>query len=244
MYQYDRDFYKYINQGAVNSARQILPVLMTAIETPIESVLDVGCGAGAWLTVWKSTGADVAGLDGSYLNSDQLMIDVGEFTPTDLSIDFNLNRRFTLVQSLEVAEHLPEASAPGFVACLCRHGDTVMFSAAPPGQGGENHINEQPYEYWRELFHDQGYDMYDPIRHAISKNTAVMPWYRYNTFLYINRLANINISNALSQSKVEKTQRAQDISPLSYKVRKQLLRLLPKSVITNLAIIKKRYSGS
>jgi hypothetical protein len=35
-----------------------------------------------------------------------------------------------------------------FVYCLARHARRfVLFSAAPPGQGGEFHVNERPFEY-------------------------------------------------------------------------------------------------
>ena len=33
-----------------------------------------------------------------------------------------------------------------------RHSDIVLFSAAPPGQGGHGHVNERSYEYWRGEF--------------------------------------------------------------------------------------------
>ncbi|MEP1471054.1 MAG: methyltransferase domain-containing protein [Halieaceae bacterium] len=243
MYEYDRDFYNYINQGSVDSAKHILPIVKKALADPIDTVLDVGCGAGAWLSVWKSLGADVTGLDGAYLNTDQLMIDATEFLPVDLNTDFDLGTRFSLVQSLEVAEHLPENSANSFVASLCRHGDIVMFSAAPPGQGGENHINEKPYEYWQKLFNAHGYDMYDPIRQTAADKVEIKPWYRYNTFLYVNRLASTATREALSDWRVAEAQLVQDISPPLYRLRKLLLRALPSRIVTHLAILKKRHFG-
>ena len=100
VYEYDEEFYQYISQGAVNSAQQLLPALLAVLPDPVDSVLDVGCGAGAWLSVWKSMGAKIVGLDGDYLNADQLMIDADDFMPLDLSTSFDLERRFTLVQSL------------------------------------------------------------------------------------------------------------------------------------------------
>jgi SAM-dependent methyltransferase len=242
MYEYDEEFYRYISQGAVDSARQLLPVLRDVLPDPVESVLDVGCGAGAWLSVWKSSGTKVVGLDGDYLNPEQLMIEPQEFVAVDLSAGFDLQRRFGLAQSLEVAEHLPEMAAARFVQCLCAHADLVLFSAAPPGQGGENHINEQPYEYWRRLFQGQGYDMYDPVRSALQGKNEVKPWYRYNTFLYINT-RRADLVAALSSHKVGVSEKAADISPWLYQRRKQLIRMLPASASTLLAILKKTLFG-
>ena len=243
MYEYDEEFYRYISQGAVESARKLLPALQAVLPDHVDSVLDVGCGAGAWLSVWKSMGADVVGLDGDYLNPDQLMIDAGEFIPCDVSAGFDLKRRFGLVQSLEVAEHLPESAAAKFIASLCRHADLVMFSAAPPGQGGENHINEQPYDYWRKLFRDQGYDMYDPLRASLRGVSEVMPWYRYNTFVFVSKNATGMVTDALSPYRIGGQQDVPDISPALYQLRKKLIRLLPSTISTLLAILKKTVFG-
>jgi 2-polyprenyl-3-methyl-5-hydroxy-6-metoxy-1,4-benzoquinol methylase len=120
VYKYDGDFYNYINEGAQSSARALLPVLLAALPAPIESVMDVGCGAGAWLDVWKSYGSRITGLDGSYVPAEQLLINSEEFIATDLTEHFQLGRTFDLVQSLEVAEHLPETVAENlWHACAC-----------------------------------------------------------------------------------------------------------------------------
>jgi SAM-dependent methyltransferase len=239
MYKYDENFYYYINRGAMDSARVVIPTLLSVLQTPVTSVLDVGCGAGAWLTVWKSHADTVLGLDGNYVRPQQLLVSPEEFQPTDLSAAFDLNRPFGLVQSLEVAEHLPASSSAGFVQSLCRHSDFVLFSAAPPGQGGENHINEQPYEFWRELFRQQGYEMYDPVRRALLANKSVKPWYRYNTFLYVSNRLSAEISPALSAHRVEQGARVVDLSPPVYQLRKRLVSLLPGPASTALAIVKK-----
>lgn len=243
MYEYDEEFYRYISQSAVDSARQLLPTLLAVLPGPVESVLDVGCGAGAWLTVWKSLNAQVMGLDGDYVKPEQLMVEPEEFVAVDLSVSFDLQRRFALAQSLEVAEHLPQDAAAGFVESLCRHADLVLFSAAPPGQGGENHINEQPYEYWRKLFHEQGYDMYDPVRSALQGKAEVKPWYRYNTFLYVKRGSAAHDVEALSAWRVADGQIATDISPRIYQLRKHVIRILPSGISTLLAILKKTLFG-
>jgi hypothetical protein len=76
----------------------------------------------------------------------RLAMPAKHFAAFDLSRPFRLGRRFDLVQSLEVAEHIPPAQTEIFVDNLAAHGDVILFSAAVPGQGGEFHVNEQPYD--------------------------------------------------------------------------------------------------
>ena len=75
MYTYSTEFYKYLNQGAVDSAAAVIPELRSILPCKINSVLDVGCGAGAWLSVWKKSGSQVTGLDGDYVTKSMLLID-------------------------------------------------------------------------------------------------------------------------------------------------------------------------
>jgi len=46
MYEYDSRFYDYISEGAISSAREVLPIIQNL--SPIRSVVDFGCGQGAW----------------------------------------------------------------------------------------------------------------------------------------------------------------------------------------------------
>ena len=239
MYKYNDAFYQLINRGSAASARELIPRLLEVAPIAVESVLDVGCGAGAWLSVWKSFGARVIGLDGDYVTPEQLLIDPEEFISTDLRSTFSLDRKFSLVQSLEVAEHLPDSVATEFVKSLCRHSDLVLFSAATPGQGGENHINEQPYSYWRDLFQDQDYAMYDPVRHQLVGNTAVKAWYRYNTFVYLKSGSAPELEASLAPYLVDTERLPSDISPAIYKARKKLIKILPERISAMPAIIKK-----
>ena len=96
----------------------------------IRTVLDVGCGAGAWLSVWKQNGCQITGLDGDYVDPAAMLIDQNEFNSTDLSKPFAVGTKFDLCQCLEVAEHLPHSAAAGFVSTLCESADIVLFSAA------------------------------------------------------------------------------------------------------------------
>lgn len=240
MYQYDDVFYQYINSGSAASARQLLPELIAVLPEPVHTVLDVGCGAGAWLSIWKTLGASVTGLDGGYIDKDQLLIDENEFIAADLKSGFSLGKQYSLVQSLEVAEHLPQESAATLVASLCAHSNLVLFSAATPGQGGENHINEQPHAYWRDLFKAHGFAMYDPVRAAVRDNREVMPWYRYNTFLYVSSSSPAVMLEKLQPYLVAADADARDLSPPAYRLRRQLVRLLPRRLSTLIAVAKKK----
>lgn len=129
----------------------------------------------------------IRGLDGPYVPTKYRVISEQEFYPTDLSKPININERFDLVISLEVAEHLPENRAEGFVRDLCLLGDIILFSAAVPRQGGTEHINEQWQTYWANKFDKNGFDAFDIIRPKIYDDYRVPLWYRNNMIVYVKR---------------------------------------------------------
>ena len=77
-----------------------------------KTVIDVGCGRGAWLKAFQDTGAvECVGLDGEW-NTQANMIDPAiAFHAQDLNQPIQLNRRFDLAISVEVAEHLEPSMA-------------------------------------------------------------------------------------------------------------------------------------
>jgi ribosomal protein L11 methylase PrmA len=61
----DDTFYSYFTAGALRSAKRLLPLLAKKLD--IRSVLDIGCGRGAWLSVWRGLGVEsVHGIDSEY----------------------------------------------------------------------------------------------------------------------------------------------------------------------------------
>lgn len=181
---YSDAFFATIHEGAVRSARVVVPIL--ADLTPIRSVVDVGCGSGAWLTVFKERGvARVFGIDGSVASEARAVLAPGEYQQIDLESGFVFEDRFDLCISLEVAEHLNPAAARNFVRTLTSASDVVVFSAAVPGQGGTKHINCRWPSYWQEHFRAFGYVMSDCIRPFVSRNPDIEYWYRQNVFLFV-----------------------------------------------------------
>jgi len=181
----------------MTSPREVVPVIMGLVEPT--SLLDVGCGTGTWLKAFEEAGvSDYVGVDGDYVNRLQLNIPIGKFIAKDLRTQWLLNRKFDLVLSLEVAEHLPEASADQFVETLVSHTDnTIIFSAAIPGQGGQNHLNEQWPEYWQQKFMKHGFYFYDVIRPLIWDNEKVDWWYKQNIFLVKSTYADSQILKSI-----------------------------------------------
>jgi hypothetical protein len=180
------------------------------------------------------------GLDGPYVPKESLLFDGTRFREADLTREIDLGRRFDLAVSLEVGEHLPTAAAPVFVRNICRAAPLVAFSAAVPGQGGEHHINEQPYAFWRSLFAANGYRAFDFVRPRIGEARAVEPWYRYNILLFVEDAAIAGLPDEVSRTRIADDAPVPDVSPLPYRVRKQILKALPVDQVTRLAVAKHR----
>lgn len=235
MHRYDELFYRYQREGSLRSARAVLPQLRRIL--PFASVLDVGCGAGAWLAVHRELGAeDIQGLDGDYVDRSLLLFDVKKFQAQNIVSRFDLDRRFDLVQCLEVAEHVPSATSPDLVDNLVRHGAIVLFSAAVPGQGGEDHINEQDYGFWRDLFAKRGYRLFDCVRPLIAGKTDVEPWYRYNMMLFAHDDILSELPGSVLSTRIPDDQPVPDWSPIGYRLRRLLVRQLSPAFVTRLSI--------
>lgn len=171
------------NTHNTTAAEAFLPILFKKIGMP-RSVVDVGCGTGTWLSVFKKLGVQkILGIDGDNVNLTQLHIDQHEFKVANLVQPLALGERFGLAVCLEVAEHLPTEAADTLVDSLCGLSDTILFSAALPKQGGQNHINEQYPDYWREKFNARGYVFEDAFRSLIWQDERIDSWYRQNMFL-------------------------------------------------------------
>jgi SAM-dependent methyltransferase len=237
---YDRAFLQYTARSSAYAARAITARL--AAQLAPASVLDVGCAAGTWLHAWTQAGvADIHGIDGDHVDRDLLEIPGASFTPVDLNAPFDLGRRFDLVQSLEVAEHLDASTSNAFAECLARHaGRYVLFSAAPPGQGGENHINERPYEFWRERFEGLGFATLDAVRPAIAHDARISTWYRYNTLLFVRDEIVPELEPGLGTCRVPPGRAIADLSPLGFRIRKALVRRLPSAAQHAIARLKAR----
>ena len=180
---YSDDFHRNLLTGSLRSARRVVPRLMQLFQP--RHVVDVGCGAGAWLAAFREHAVfDVLGIDGSGLDRHLLLIPDDQFRTGDLGAPLHLERTFDLAISLEVAEHLPASCADVFVDNLVRLAPQVVFSAAIPHQGGTHHINEQWPHYWVNLFQRRGYAVIDCLRRDYWNDAEVAWWYAQNLLVF------------------------------------------------------------
>ena len=236
-HEYSGDFYSYIDAGSRRSARAVSSILLP--ELKIASVLDIGAGHGAWAAEWLAAGVrTVLAVDGDYVQPEQLAVPKKNFRAHDLATPLNLKKRFDLVQTLEVAEHLPADKADLFIDNLVRHGDVILFSAAVPHQGGEHHVNEQPPEYWREKFAARGYQPFDFVRPRLAGQSEVMPWYRFNSYIYANAAGEKRLSKAILATRVPASQPLEIGGDMAWALRRAAVRLIPPALVKPIAMAK------
>jgi SAM-dependent methyltransferase len=179
---YDSGFYKLNVGGAAASASVVVPRILERFPQA-KSVVDFGCGPGIWLNEFLSRGLEVKGYDFGEGIAEYLSIPAHLYEQANLAAPVAAGRKYDIAVSLEVAEHIEDDKADVFVESLCGASDTIVFSAAIPGQGGTHHVNEQWIGYWIEKFDARGY-AYEDIRHLFWDNEAVEWWYRQNIIIF------------------------------------------------------------
>lgn len=183
---YGSSYYNGFRDGSRRSAEVVAPLIVDWIAPA--SVIDLGCGTGDWLSVFKQMGvATIKGVDGDHVDLDQLAIPRSTFAVHDLSAPYQSDQRYDLTLSVEVGEHLPADSAGALVRSLTDLAPVVLFSAAIPNQPGAHHVNCQWPRYWAELFAERGFVCIDALRMRLWNDRRVDSWYRQNLVIYVSQ---------------------------------------------------------
>lgn len=168
--------------------KEMVPIIINLFNP--KSVVDVGCGLGNFLYCFKKAGVEkVLGIDGEWVNKKKLSkyLQEDEFLERDLEKRFALKIKYDMVLCMEVAEHLSLGRAATFIQDLVQLGDVILFSAAIPFQGGQNHLNEQWLPYWEKLFKDNDFILYDVMRPALWENQSIPWWYKQNAVVFAHK---------------------------------------------------------
>jgi SAM-dependent methyltransferase len=153
---YHHDYYEQTVEGPAAKSAPIMAASILEAFHP-RTVIDVGCGTGALLDAFRHLSCEVYGLeysDAALAFCHKRQLPVRKFDVTRDQID---GTRYDLAVSFEVAEHLPSWTAARYVDLLCRLSPLIVMSAATPGSGGTDHINERPHSYWIDRFEQRGY---------------------------------------------------------------------------------------
>jgi len=178
------------------SAVQSAPVVIGAIEQLFPAAakyLDIGAGSGGYAAEVKRRGHEITACEysrvGRLLARRQgirsLPFDLTREPPADLQCHPDLAYCF------EVAEHVPPALGDRLVRFAAESAPICIFTAAPPGQGGTGHINEQPREYWIQRFEHCGMKHDLPktqhLSREFAKSATWTPWLTQNVMVFIKQ---------------------------------------------------------
>lgn len=184
---YDRHFYDRHDRVCRQSAEVMAADLFGNLKP--QSVVDVGCGDGWLLDKLRAQGCHrVQGYE--YSAAGLRLTRQREIAADrlDLRQEIQSESKFDLCTCFEVAEHIEAQFADTIVRNLVKLAPVVVFSAAIPGQGGVDHVNEQPNSYWIERFIARGMT-YDEattaeFRQRWQANPEVAPWYGNNVMVF------------------------------------------------------------
>ena len=234
---YSRAFYRSIAAKSLRAAQAIAPLLGPL---RIDSVVDFGCGSGTWLRAFRENGAAIVhGIDQFDSAGVELLIDADEYQRADLTQELHLPRRYDLAVSLEVGEHVAPQASRTLVANLARASDQVLFSAATPGQGGVDHVNERPLADWVAMFAEHGYAASDFVRAAIAgQRLEVEPWYRFNTLFFFRDSKAGALPAMVARHAIRDPRQLKRGVALAWRLRSALLSPLPVPAVTFLANCK------
>lgn len=154
---YDKGYFARVENSIVKGAEVMASCILDRFSPT--SAVDVGCGTGALLDALKQRGVATLGIDCSLhalkycarRGVPNLRLDLA-----NLPDDYPLPQKFDVAMSMEVAHQLPKSSARRFVRLLAESAPVVIFSAETPGTFDRLPLNEQPAEYWIDMFHGYG----------------------------------------------------------------------------------------
>lgn len=187
--KYTRSYFAGFADESYDAAATLLPDIFAFY--PFHSVVDFGCGAGAWLRAAAALiPADdpqrrLTGVDGPHART-IAQCEGARFIFQNLEDRVSVDRH-DLAICLEVAEHLSPGRAESLIDDICNAADVVLFGAAVDGQGGVDHLNERPQSYWAELFARRGYQpfIFHRVQHWNNPVFERCPYYIANSFLFV-----------------------------------------------------------
>ena len=145
-------------------------------------VVDVGCGPGTYVYAMRSKGINAVGYD-----LDPRVEDKPHLTNRSL---FDIKDSGDMVMCFEVAEHVSPNDSQAVVDTLydtLEKDGTLLFTAAHLGQGGVDHINCRPKEYWEHKFKEKGLIRCTTLEDSLIEFIKTLPhmgWFTSNLMIF------------------------------------------------------------
>jgi tryptophanyl-tRNA synthetase len=153
-------------------------------ENNVKTLCDFGCGMGDYVSKLLDNGFICEAYDGNP-NTEKLTNGIAK--TLDLSIPFELNKKFDCVLSFEVGEHIPSEYESVFINNLCNHSENlIIVSWAVEGQPGHGHVNCRNNDYIIKEFEKRDF-IYDEINSTSLRNSHSNAWWFKNTIMVFKK---------------------------------------------------------
>ena len=151
-------------------------------EKQVKTVVDFGCGMGDYAKAFKADGYKVEAYDGNP-NTEALSGGIGKVL--DLSKPFYLGKKFDVVLSLEVGEHIPVEFEDQFIDNITKHAKKhLVISWAIEGQDGDGHVNCRNNNYIIGQVEDCGFKFNFNDSEKIRKAATNASWFGYTIMVF------------------------------------------------------------
>ena len=184
---YSAAFHKAIESDELPQAVRVADYIQTYIKPSV--FYDFGCSTGLYLREIKKR---LPTIESKGFEFSKDAVDAAlcpDIIETDLTVPLFFEKKAnTLGICLEVLEHIDDRYWKEVLTNLTNHSDTLIFSAALPGQGGTGHINCRPRIDWIRRFHELGWVVdADATQHLVTfmKQGVHMGWFTANAMVLV-----------------------------------------------------------
>jgi cyclopropane fatty-acyl-phospholipid synthase-like methyltransferase len=135
-----------------------------------DTALDAGCALGILVESLRTRGVAAEGVDVSEYAIAQIPEPTAEHC-WQASLAEPLERRYDLIITIEVLEHIPEVELQQAIDNLCAATDRILFSSTPYHYEDPTHINIKQPEQWSIEFARRGF-----VRDVDYDASFIEPW--------------------------------------------------------------------
>ena len=121
-----------------------------------KTVLDIGCAYGLLVESLRDRGCEAFGIDVSDYALSRARGDIIQYLSVD-TILRPLSRKFDLIVTIEVIEHVKEDDCETAIQNMCAAADSVLLATTPDDFDDPTHFNVQPPVYWVRQFAKFGF---------------------------------------------------------------------------------------